>query len=80
MEHIEIEEKRLLNNLMYSLEIAHNKEYVKTDIENFFELLTNLEGGENYIIKLEDMINSVEMTSYCEGILAGAKLFKKLNE
>lgn len=80
MSYIEIKEKQKMNNLFYLLESIENKESMKKSIEELFVLLTKLEVEEKCITKVEDAIKMVELNSYYEGILDGAKLFRILNK
>lgn len=80
MKYIEAKEKQSLNDLMYSLETIEKKDHIIEDVERLFTHLTELQGGQDYVIELKDTLRLIEMMSYYEGLLAGAKLFKKLNE
>lgn len=78
MEYKKAREKVEVDNFLYSLQNSVGEEIIEEEIELLCTDIKALDGGERCLSKLEDVFRLIEISSFYEGILTGAKFFKLL--
>ena len=80
MEYSGAKIKREMEQFLETLETTKNENMIKKEVQDLINTIEELHLEKNITLRIEDTVKLVEIISYCEGILYGAKLFRILNQ